>query len=408
MTHAPGEDKSKTAAHQKNGAAQPSKGAHKAAVQARLERNQEERNRQTLAGFEWPEGRCKQIAYISPDHHLHELVVGAGGAWQHADLTTLTGAPEATSRFLVGYAWPEEGTKQVTYLGPEGHLYELSVTIGGSWQFTNLTSMAGAPPAIEVTAGYSWSAGRCKQVVFVDEDSHLHELSRGWEKPWKHINLTALTHAPLPASKRMVGYGWEAGQCKQVAYVGQDGHLHELYVEVGARKRWRHVDLSALTDAPEARDLLVGYEWPQGGSKQIAFVGEDDHLHELSLEAGQGWRHVDLSTLTGAPLAGDVLTGYAWPEGQMKQLAYVDQVGRLHELSLEVGRTWQHVDLTALAQAPLTPITAIEGYAWSTGHTKQVAYVGNDGTIREVWIPQGGQWTYADLNELVLSLPGRV
>jgi len=112
-----------------------------------------------LVGYEWPLGCSKQITYISQDHHIHEFVVGIGGAWQHADLTTLAGAPRATSRFLVGSAWPEGGTKQAAYLGPEGHIQELSVHAGGSWQYADLSALTGAPPALQVTAGYSWAAG---------------------------------------------------------------------------------------------------------------------------------------------------------------------------------------------------------------------------------------------------------
>jgi hypothetical protein len=26
-----------------------------------------------LVGYEWPEGRSKQIAFISQDHHIHEF-----------------------------------------------------------------------------------------------------------------------------------------------------------------------------------------------------------------------------------------------------------------------------------------------------------------------------------------------
>jgi hypothetical protein len=60
-----------------------------------------------LIGYEWPEGRSKQVAYISQDHHIHEFSVSMGGTWQHADLTKLSSAPLASSRFLLGYAWPE-------------------------------------------------------------------------------------------------------------------------------------------------------------------------------------------------------------------------------------------------------------------------------------------------------------
>ncbi len=358
-----------------------------------------------LVSYEWPEGRSKQVTYISQDHHLHEFFVGVGGAWQHADLTTLASAPRAINRFLVGYAWPEGGSKQVAYLGQDGHIQELSVKMGGTWQHADLNAITGAPPAIAVTSGYSWSAGHSKQVVFVGDDDHIHELSVEIEKPWQHVDLTALTNAPRPDSKHMVGYQWEAGQCKQVAYVSRDGHIHELFLEAG--KRWQHTDLSAQTSAPRATDLLVGYEWREERCKQIAFVSEDGHIHELFLVAGNTWAHADLSALANAPLATDVLTGYAWSEGRTKQIAYVGQDGYLHELFVEAGGSWQHINLTGHANAPLTPITSLDGYSWSIGSSKQVVYVGDDGEIRELWMPQGGNWAYADLSQMVMALPVR-
>src|SRR5579885_1261351 len=93
--------------------------------------------------------RSQQIACISHDHHIHECVAGVGGEWQQANLTILTGAPRTTRRFLVGYAWPEGGTRQVPYPGPEGHLHEPNVTVGGGWQRVDLTILAGAPPVTQ-------------------------------------------------------------------------------------------------------------------------------------------------------------------------------------------------------------------------------------------------------------------
>src|SRR5260370_428087 len=90
-----------------------------------------------------------------------------------------------------------------------------------------------------------------------------------------------MANAPRPGSRSMVGYEWALGQCKQVAYVGQDGHVHELLLEAG--KRRTHADLLALTNAPRATDLMVGYQWPEGRCKQVAFVGEDGHIHEIGM-----------------------------------------------------------------------------------------------------------------------------
>jgi len=85
----------------------------------------------------------------------------------------------------------------------------------------------------------------------------------------------------------------------------------------------------------------------------VAYVGQDGHIHELLLEAGKRWQPV------------------------------------------EAGGTWQQANLTELAHAPIAPVTSIDGYAWSTDGSKQVAYVGDDGEVRELWMPQGGNWAYA-------------
>lgn len=356
-----------------------------------------------LVGYEWPEGGTKQVAYISQDHHLHEFFVGAGQNWQHADLTRLASAPRAINRFLVGYAWPEGGSKQVAYIGQDGHIHELSVKMGENWHHADLNAITGAPPAVQITAGYSWSNGRSKQIVFVGDDDHIHELSVEMGKPWYHVDLTALTNAALPSSKSMVGYEWAEGASKQVAYVSQDGHIHELFLHAG--HKWQHADLTALTSAPRARDLMVGYQWRGGRCKQVAFVSENGHIHELSVGVGQEWIHADLTAHTNATLATDVLTGYAFEDGHTKQVAYLGQDGCIHELFVEVGGSWQEANLTELAHAPHTPITSLDGYAFSAGGSKQVAYVGDDGEIREVWAPMGGSWSYANLTQMVAAHP---
>lgn len=358
-----------------------------------------------LVGFDWPNGQSKQVVYISQDHHIHEFHVGNGGQWQYTDLTILASAPLATSRFLVGYAWPEEGTKQVAYLGPQGHIHELCVSPSGSWQQADLSALTGAPPAIQITAGYSWNAGNSKQIVFIGDDAHLHELQAEAGRPWRHADLNALTNAPLPASHCMVGYEWTARCSKQLVYVGRDGHLHELYLRVGGM--WEHLDLTVATNAPHVSDIMVGYEWRDGQCQQIAFVAEDGHVHELYMPLGQNWQHADLTNITSAPLARNVLTGYAWIGGHSKQIAYLGQDGHIHEISVEAGRSWKHEDLTARAQAPVLPVASLSGYAWSAGDSKQVTFVGNDGAIREIWTPRHGNWTLADLSRIAVALPVR-
>jgi hypothetical protein len=51
-----------------------------------------------IVGYDWPDGRTKQVAYINLGAgsaglvgHIQELFVGVGGGWQVADLSAITG-----------------------------------------------------------------------------------------------------------------------------------------------------------------------------------------------------------------------------------------------------------------------------------------------------------------------------
>ncbi len=82
--------------------------------------------------------------------------------------------------------------------------------------------------------GFSWEAGQSKQVVFRTSNKHIHELSVIKGGTWQHADLTAITGAP-PVKFLDNGYGWEAGQSKQVVFQTVTGHIHELYMIKGGR-----------------------------------------------------------------------------------------------------------------------------------------------------------------------------
>jgi hypothetical protein len=97
-----------------------------------------------MQGYSWETGRSKQVVYTTSDGHVHELSVTVGGAWQHADLTAITGAPVG-NLMGDGYSWETGRSKQVLYRTDDGHLHELSVTVEGAWQHADLTAITGAP-----------------------------------------------------------------------------------------------------------------------------------------------------------------------------------------------------------------------------------------------------------------------
>jgi len=351
-----------------------------------------------LYGYDWPKGGTKQVVYVDEQGHVIELFVGFGGPRQSADLTELTGAPLPASAVLAGYTWSVGGTKQVAYVDEQGHVIELFVASGIPWQWADLTALTGAPLADRHSlTGYDWSAGGTKQVAYVDEQGHVIELFVAAEMPWQWADLTALTGAHRSNGAALTGYDWSAGGTKQVAYVDEQGHVIELFVAAGTP--WQWADLTALTGAPLADQRpLVGYAWSAGGTKQVAYVDEQGHVIELFVAAGTPWQWADLTTLTGAPLADQgTLTGYDWLNGGTKQVAYVDEQGHVIELSVAAGILWQWADLTALTGASLLHQGSLTGYGWVWGATKQVAYVDEQGHVIELHAGLSGKWRCTDL-----------
>ena len=363
-------------------------------------------------GYSWEAGQSKQVVYRTGDGHIHELYVVKGGAWRHVDLTAMTGAPAARS-LNNGYSWEAGQSKQVVYETHDGHIHELSVIKGGAWQHADLTVITGAPLILEyILSSYSWEAGQSKQVVYRTVNNRIHELSVIKGGAWQHADLTALTGAHYP-NDFIFGHGWEAGQSKQVVYATdndatQNGDIHELSVTVGGA--WQHADLIALTGAPpaSASQRIYGYGWKAGRSKQVVYWTNDGHIHELymikGLIKGGPWQHADLTALTGAPPVGSTFIyhlfhGYSWEAGQSKQVVYRTDDGHMHELYVTVGGTWQHVDLTAKTGAPVVAGDNVlfNGYSWEAGQSKQVVYPTNDGHMHELYVTVGGTWKHVDL-----------
>src|SRR6266404_5185650 len=167
----------------------------------------------------------------------------------------------------------------------------------------------------------------------------------------------------------LVGYSWEAGQSKQVVYLTADGHIHELYVGLGGGS-WQHADLTALAGAPRAEALGNGYSWEVGKSKQVVYVTDRNRIHELYVGLGGSWQHANLTGLAGAPASQKHpiiwISGYSWETGQSKQVVYVRSGGGIHELHVTQGGHWQYANLTNMAGG-VRADTLVNGYSWEAG-----------------------------------------
>src|SRR6266567_827452 len=259
---------------------------------------------------------------------------------------------------IVAYEWPLDETKQVAFIAGDDQIHEMVTGQKGRWRDDAISELAGAPAlALEmaIMTGYAWSDGRTKQIAYVspvDGNGHIHELMVGVMGMWAHSDLTQLTGAPLAEGSALVGYAWESGGTRQVLYGSGDGHIREL--SAGKSGSWSHRDLTQLTGAPPAEgSALAGYAWEAGGTRQVVYIGSDRHIYELAADGSGTWTYTDLLQLTGTPLVeGSALAGYSWETGGSKQVVYVGSDRHIYELASSSGGTWSHTDLTRLTDAP--------------------------------------------------------
>jgi len=308
---------------------------------------------------------------------------------------------------IVAYEWPLGGTKQVAFTSGDDHIHEMVSGQERVWSDADVSELASAPAlALEmaIMTGFAWPDGRTRQIAYVspvDGNGHVHELVMREGNTWSYADLMdQLPGAPAADGLAIAGYAWKAHGTKQVVYTGSDSHLHELMV--GVIGMWSYTDLMQLTGAPLAEgSTLAGYAWEAGGTKQVIYGSGDGHIHELVVGVGGNWGHTDLMQLTGAPLAeGSALAGYAWEAGGTKQAIYIGSDRHIYELVADRSGTWTYADLMQLTGAPLAAGSALAGYAWETGGTKQVVYVGLNRHVYELTYSAGGTWSHTDLTQL--------
>lgn len=360
-----------------------------------------------IAAYEWQLNGTMHVVYEARDNHMHEMVIGQDQAWRDADITRVTGGPELEAAILTGYAWPAGRTQQIAYVSPlskDGHIHELVMLQGHPWSYADLmVQPIDAPPADGFALqGCALIAGGTKHVVYTGLDDHIHELSTGVIGMWKHTDLTQVTGAPLAEGALLAAYAWQAKSTRQVVYISGDGHLHEL--TAGATGRWSHIDLTDLTGAPLADGIaLAGYAWETRGTKQVVYTGNAGNIYELVAGVDNAWRHTDVMSLTSAPLvASSALAGYAWETGGTKQVVYVGADRHVHEVMMDTRGTWVYTDLTTLIGAPDASNKVIAGHEWSDQFAKHVVYLDmlEAPHIHSLLLAHGSAWQHTDVTDL--------
>jgi hypothetical protein len=140
-----------------------------------------------LAGYVFDSQGTQHVVYLAGTDasHLqgiHELWWDTHG-WHHNDLTGAASAPPPSAAEPTAYAFEAEGTQHVVYPGADTHIHELWWDNHG-WHHNDLTAAAAAPEVNgligNTLTGYAFENQGTQHVVYVGPDDHVYELWWGF------------------------------------------------------------------------------------------------------------------------------------------------------------------------------------------------------------------------------------
>jgi hypothetical protein len=339
------------------------------------------------------------VLYLTSDQHIHEIALK--GTWQARDLTAAAGAPlfHPQTYGPIGFQ-RSDGVSMAIYRGEDNHIHAIYLALvlqGNTWQevwhWADLTAITGSPDAASDPYGYVRSDG-ISTVVYVGTDSHIHDLRL--ETSWIWADLTLIAGAPSAAAKtRIVAYVRGDGINTIVFRALSDGHICELRLDNG----WKWADLSALSGLPIP--TIIPWEYVRlsayvrsDGISTINYTSADGHIYDIRLE--NTWIGADLTAISGGPIPASEPVGYVRSDG-INAIVYSswDLVSyHIYELRLDSG--WQYYELTSVPGAVQGVVPV--GYVRADG-ISSVVYFGLDKHIHEIRLENDG-WHWADLTSL--------
>ena len=298
-----------------------------------------------LTSYHWDKGDKQQIAYLDASGHIHLMSSGAAGQWQVIDLTQRASAPLSGGTTLIGYQWTQTGSQQILFLDQAQHIQELVCTDGTNWHVTDITDITNTVvPNGSALAAFIWTQTEEAQIVYVDTNKHVMDLSTAATGNWQSIDLAKTYHAPLANGNVITGYEWSVDGSMHIDYIDSRNHIQELSDSL--QGQWTLSDVTATTNSPVTNgQALVGFDWIQGGARILLYIDSNRHIQELSQLPQENWNGIDLTHLTSSSLAnGAGLIGYTWAINGSQQVVFVDAAQHLVALSDIANGTWRKVN----------------------------------------------------------------
>jgi hypothetical protein len=227
-------------------------------------------------------------------------------------------------------------------------------------------------------------------------DGHVHDHYLDPTNGWIDYDLTANVTGAVPAAGQMALLYDPRYRTFRNHYVGNDGHVHELYLDYTSLPlTWRDYDLTLYVGGPTpAGPIAMAFD-PNGGIVRCHYIGNDMHMHEHYLDTT--WHEYDLTAnVAGAVPTNGSLALVFDPTFATFRDHYVGTDGDVHELYLPGGGTWTDYDLTLnVGGVPATgPIAMVFDPREAIIRSQ---YIGNDMQVHEHWLDTTPAWHQADL-----------
>jgi hypothetical protein len=223
--------------------------------------------------------------YIAADRHVHELYL-LNGTWQDADLTQITGGPNANG-FAIATAFdPVWNGMRTNYVAEDRHVHELYL-LNGTWQDADLTQITGGPDAspdsIATAFDPVWNGIR---IHYIASNTHVHELFL-FNGTWQDADFTLIAGAPtacfiLTCPKPGIAMAFDpVWNGMRTHYLDSSSHVHELFLFNGI---WQNADLTQRTGGPNGADAIAMAFDPVWNGMRTHYVAYSSyHVIELFL-----------------------------------------------------------------------------------------------------------------------------
>jgi len=206
----------------------------------------------------------------------------------------------------------------------------------------------GGPAVLANSPLTSFSYGTEDLVYYIGTDGHIHEDQWDTRNGTSYVDITMASNAPLPATGSALTSILD-GEHGYIYYIGTNMHAYQITWTTSGS--WVYTDITTAAGAVPAGYVNSLASFIFGGDLEVVYVTAANHVIQVYLNSGSSWATLDMTSLSGAPLAEPAtgLTGFKYPDGHA-HVYYFSQPGGTVSLGelYQHGSTWGYDNLSAI------------------------------------------------------------